>query len=90
MKTMAIGLHLPKLSQEPFVVALDLPDISPENLFPRLSPVAHEAMLLSGGEHPLSQHSFIGLSPFLVLTAQGRNILLEHHPSLHQCVMNLT
>jgi para-aminobenzoate synthetase component 1 len=54
--------------------------IRPEVLFPALGPGPHEALLLSGGDHPLSRHSFIGLDPFLILRARGRNVLLESLP----------
>jgi para-aminobenzoate synthetase component 1 len=52
----------------------------PERLFPRLGPQPHEALLLSGGEHPLSRHSFVGLDPFLVLRAYGKRVHLESLP----------
>lgn len=54
--------------------------IRPERLFPAVGPGPHEALLLSGGDHPLSRHSFIGLDPFLILRARDRNVLLESLP----------
>jgi para-aminobenzoate synthetase component 1 len=54
--------------------------ITPERLFPCLDPKPHEALLLSGGSHPLSRYSFIGLDPFLVLVAYGKRVHLDRLP----------
>jgi len=58
----------------------DLNGISPEALFPLLEPEPHEALLLSGGRHPLSRYSYLGLDPFLIMTAHGRQVSLETLP----------
>jgi len=52
----------------------------PELLFPCLDPQPHEALLLSGGSHPLSRYSFIGLDPFLVAVAYGKRVHLDSLP----------
>ncbi|MEW6441760.1 MAG: aminodeoxychorismate synthase component I [bacterium] len=54
--------------------------VPPEQLFPLLAGGPHAGLLLSGGCHPLSRFSFIGLDPFLVLTSRGRQIMLELPP----------
>lgn len=61
---------------------LDLGDSAtpPERLFPALGRAPHTNLLLSGGAHPLSRFSFIGLDPFLVLTAKGRKLSVERLP----------
>lgn len=61
---------------------LDLGDSAtpPERFFPALGRNPHTNLLLSGGDHPLSRFSFIGLDPFLVLTAKGRNLSVERLP----------
>lgn len=59
----------------------ELPDLPPEDLFPLLEPACHEALLLSGGAHPLSRYSFVGLDPFLVVSARGRRVVLEPRPT---------
>ena len=53
---------------------------APETLFSLLDRRPHESLLLSGGDHPLSRHSFIGLDPFLVVTSHGANASLFSLP----------
>ncbi len=52
----------------------------PERIFPALGQDRHASLLLSGGSHSLSRFSFIGLDPFLVLTARGRRLSIESLP----------
>jgi len=61
---------------------LDLGDSAtpPEQLFSALGRNPHTNLLLSGGVHPLSRFSFIGLDPFLVLTAKGRKLSVVRLP----------
>ena len=54
--------------------------VPPEHLFPALARSPHESLLLSGGTHPLSRFSFIGLEPFLILTGRGRKVSIEFLP----------
>ena len=54
--------------------------VPPERLFPALGRSPHESILLSGGGHPLSRSSFIGLDPFLVLAGRGREVSIEYVP----------
>jgi len=75
-----LSLQLPGPAQEPGVTEIDGSGALPEQLFPRLNPRAHEALLLSGGDHPLSRHSFIGLDPFLVVRAYGKRVHLDSLP----------
>ncbi len=52
----------------------------PGPLFACLNPQPHETLLLSGGDHLLSRHSFFGLDPFLVMRASGKRVHLEILP----------
>ena len=74
------SFDLPRPYPEPHVLDMGRPKTLPEHLFPLLSPKPHEAMLLSGGTHPLSSYSYVGLDPFLVLTAYGSQVFLDHPP----------
>jgi len=65
---------------EPLVADLGPLPPGPEHLFPLLDPRPHEALLLSGGDHPLSSHSYMGLDPFLVVTAFGKDVSLLRLP----------
>lgn len=70
---------------EPFSLGLQnrtlgASETPPERIFPTLVRDRHTNLLLSGGSHSLSRFSFIGLDPFLVLTARGRRLSLESLP----------
>ena len=80
MKDSFLSLQLPRPATGPRVTEIDGPGAPPEQLFPCLDPQAHEALLLSGGDHPLSRHSFIGLDPFLVVSAYAKRIHLDSLP----------
>mgnify|MGYP001110652151 CR=1 FL=1 len=80
MKDSLLSLQLPKPAPGPRVTEIDGPGALPEQLFPCLNPQAHEALLLSGGDHPLSRHSFIGLDPFLVVRAYAKRVHLDSLP----------
>jgi len=67
---------IPVLAEAPFRVELALSGPPPEHLFPWLEPRVHESLLLSGGAHPLSEHSYVGLNPFLVLSSRGGTVTL--------------
>ncbi len=73
--------HLPRPA--PGFRATDIhgSDVLPEQLFPRLHPQPHEALLVSGGDHPLSRYSFAGLDPFLVMRAYGKRVHLDSLPA---------
>jgi len=71
---------LPAPLPEPWFSDLGRLPLPPELLFPLLGPRPHETLLLSGGDHPLSRHSYLGLDPFLVITARGREIALVRLP----------
>jgi len=75
------SLALPRLSPDPLVFEPASIKMPPEHLFGLLSPDPHEHLLLSGGQHPLSCHSFIGLDPFLTVTAYGKKIIITYIPS---------
>jgi para-aminobenzoate synthetase component I len=75
-----LAVRLPEPPAGFRVTEMDLCGIPPERLFPALDPQPHEALLLSGGTHPLSQYSFIGLDPFLASVAHGREVQLESLP----------
>jgi len=74
------SVQLPKPESELRVTEVEDSGTPPERLFPCLDPQPHEALLLSGGSHPLSRHSFIGLDPFLVVVAYGKRVHLERLP----------
>jgi len=74
------SLNLPGIFPAAELEGLGPMPIGPERLFPRLHPEPHEALLLSGGEHPLSHHSYIGLDPFLLVTATGNEATLVRLP----------
>lgn len=59
---------------------LGVSETPPERIFAALGPDLHTNLLLSGGSHPLSRFSFIGLDPFLVLTARDRRLSIERLP----------
>ena len=80
MKDFYLSLQLPRPAPGPRVTEIDGSGAPPEQLFPCLNPQAHEALLLSGGDHPLSRHSFIGLDPFLVVSAYGKRVHLDSLP----------
>lgn len=71
---------MPRPLSEPSVTEFRGYGIAPERLFPCLTPKPHEALLLSGGNHPLSRYSFIGLDPFLVVVAYGKRVHLDRLP----------
>lgn len=71
------SLEVPRPCPEPVVIHMDRSATLPEHLFPLLDPEPHEALLLSGGTHPLSRYSYIGLEPFLVLTSHGNKVCLD-------------
>jgi para-aminobenzoate synthetase component I len=74
--------HLDLPGTLPEIVSEDLGPLplAPEHLFPRLDPQPHEALLLSGGDHPLSRYSYIGLDPFLAVFATERRASLVRLP----------
>ena len=72
-----LAAELPILTGEPFLLEMGVSGLPPERLYPLLAPRRHESLLLSGGTHPLSQRSYIGLDPFLVFTSRGRSVALE-------------
>jgi len=75
------SLALPWLSPEPLTFEPASIKMPPEQLFDLLNPEPHEHLLLSGGRHPLSRYSFIGLDPFLVVTAIAKKIIITQLPS---------
>ncbi len=79
-KDTLLSLNLPGPAAGPRITELDGSGAPPERLFPCLRPRRHEALLLSGGPHPLSRHSFMGLDPFLVVRAYGKRIHLDSLP----------
>ncbi len=71
------SLVFPDIEQVPYQLDIGPLHVLPEHLYPLLLPEPHESLLLSGGNHPLSHHSYIGLDPFLVLSARGNSVCLE-------------
>ena len=80
MNLSSLSISWPGAVSELSITEMDFPGIPPERLFPSLDPRPHEGLLLSGGTHPLSRFSFIGLDPFLVVTADDKRVHLDNLP----------
>ncbi len=80
MKRSHPTLDLPGILPAPWSEPLGTLPLAPEHLYPLLDPLPHEGLLLSGGNHPLSCYSYMGLDPFLVVTASGDDVTLLRLP----------